>query len=107
MVSDGVAVAVFDLDGDLLALDDRCLHRGGSLSAGLVRAGVVTCPEHWWRYDLRTGERLGAPAVQLRRYPVERAGDDSILIGFPGPPAPTGSMRDRLLRNAREWNSEQ
>lgn len=107
MVADGLAVAVFDLDGDLVALDDRCLHRGGSLSAGYVRGGVVTCPEHWWRYDLRTGGRLGAPEMHLRRYPVERIDDDTILIGFPGSLAPAGSIRDRLLREAREWNSQQ
>lgn len=103
-VSGEVAVAVFDVDGDLVAFDDRCLHRGGSLSGGVVRNGIVTCPEHWWRYDLRTGARLGAPELCLRRYPVERDGD-GILVGFPEVAAIT-SIRERLLQHAREWEAD-
>ncbi len=97
-----VAVAVFDLDGELRAVDDRCLHRGGSLSAGHVRDGVVMCPEHWWRYDLRTGERLGSPWLCLRRYEVERHGTD-VVVTVPTPPAEV-SIRERLLQHAREWD---
>jgi nitrite reductase (NADH) small subunit len=95
------AVAVFDVDGELVAVDDRCLHRGGSLSQGLVRDGVVTCPEHWWRYELRTGRRLGQPRLCLQRYPVERDGA-GVRVGFPAV-APSQTMRERLLQHAREW----
>ncbi len=99
-----LAVAVFDLDGELLALDDRCLHKGGSLSRGWVRDGVVTCPEHWWRYDLRSGGRLGAPELCLRRYPIERDGTD-VVIALPDEPDRPRSLRERLLEHAREWES--
>jgi nitrite reductase/ring-hydroxylating ferredoxin subunit len=101
VVSGGVAVAVFEVEGELVAFDDRCLHRGGSLSSGLVLGAVVTCPEHWWRYDLRTGERLGSPGLCLRRYPVVREGD-AVLVGIP-PAPPVTSIREALLRHAREW----
>ncbi len=80
-----VAVAVFDVDGDLVAFDDRCLHKGGSLSRGYVRDGTVTCAEHWWRYNLRTGERVGSPRLCLRRYPLERDGD-AIRVAIPKTP---------------------
>jgi len=103
VVAAGVSVAVFDLGDELVAVDDRCLHRGGSLSCGLVRAGTVTCPEHWWRYDLRTGERVGAPRVRLRRYPVRRVGD-GVLVQVPAPAAaPPASLRQALLEHARRW----
>ena len=99
----GVAVAVFDLGDELVAVDDRCLHQGGSLSRGFVRAGTVTCPEHWWRYDLRTGERVGAPHLCLRRYPVRRVGDE-VVVQVPAAAAgPPLSLRERLLQHAREW----
>jgi nitrite reductase/ring-hydroxylating ferredoxin subunit len=102
----GVAVAVFDLDGEIVAVDDRCLHQGGSLSDGFVRSGTVTCPAHWWRYDLRTGERVGAPHLRLRRYPVERVGDE-VVVQVPasatGPIGQPPSVRERLLQHAREW----
>jgi nitrite reductase/ring-hydroxylating ferredoxin subunit len=106
VVAGDVAVAVFDLDGELVAVDDRCLHQGGSLSCGFVRAGTVTCPEHWWRYDLRTGQRVGAPYLRLRGYPVQRVGNEVVVEvpasaeGDGGPPL---SLRERLLQHAREW----
>jgi len=106
VVAGGVAVAVFDLDGELVAVDDRCLHQGGSLSAGFVRGGTVMCPAHWWRYDLRTGERVGAPHLRLRSYPVERVGDEVVVevsASATGPGGPPPSLREQLLRHAREW----
>src|SRR5581483_837464 len=107
---------VFDVGGELVALDDRCLHKGGSLSRGLVRDGTVTCPEHFWRYELSTGRRVGAPWLCLRRYRVVREGED-IRVAMPPPvqaAAPTetppgdagqsaSAMRQMLLRHAREW----
>ena len=105
IVAGDVAVAVFDVDGELLAVDDRCLHKGGSLSAGYVRNGAVMCPEHWWRYDLRSGERVGSPWVCLRRYEVERD-DADVIVAVPTAP-PEASMRERLLQHAREWEAAQ
>ncbi|HXF56775.1 MAG TPA: Rieske (2Fe-2S) protein [Actinomycetota bacterium] len=96
-------VAVFNVDGTLHALDGRCLHRGGPLAEGLVRDAVVTCPWHWWRYDLRTGERLGAPWLRLRRHPV-RVEDGQILVEVP-PPEPPVSVRELLLRHAASWRA--
>jgi 3-phenylpropionate/trans-cinnamate dioxygenase ferredoxin subunit len=104
VVSGDVAVAVFDAEGELVAFDDRCLHRGGSLSSGFVHGSTVTCPEHWWRYDLHTGERLGSPGLCLRRYPVVRDGD-AVLVGLP-PAPPVTSIREALLRHAREWERD-
>ena len=67
-------VAVFKtLDGTLYALLDRCPHKGGPLSAGIVHGHAVACPLHNWTISLATGEPLGvdagkgcAPAVPLQ-----------------------------------------
>lgn len=47
-------------DGRVFALRDRCPHRGGPLSQGIVHGGRVTCPLHDWVVDLETG-RAAAP----------------------------------------------
>lgn len=96
---DGRFVAVFDLDGELFALAGACLHRGGPIGEGLVRDGIVTCPYHWWRYEIRSGALVGDPARHLETYPVE-VRDGEILVTLP-PPAPVMSMRERLLALAR------
>jgi nitrite reductase/ring-hydroxylating ferredoxin subunit/uncharacterized membrane protein len=47
----------------VLALHDRCSHRGCSLASGEVEDGVVTCPCHGSRFDLHTGEVVRGPAT--------------------------------------------
>jgi nitrite reductase (NADH) small subunit/3-phenylpropionate/trans-cinnamate dioxygenase ferredoxin subunit len=97
-------VAVFNVGGDLLAIEARCLHKGGALADGHVSDGVVTCPLHWWRYDLRTGERLGAPDLRLACYPV-RLIDDHVEVLVPSTRRPAPSLRERLLAAGREWQA--
>jgi nitrite reductase/ring-hydroxylating ferredoxin subunit/uncharacterized membrane protein len=61
-VGDTPVMLVRDRD-DVLALHDRCSHRGCSLATGEVQDGAVTCPCHGSRFDLRTGAVLRGPAT--------------------------------------------
>ena len=57
----GGDIAVFQAaDGTLFALRDRCPHKGGPLSQGIVHGDSVTCPLHNWVISLETGEAQGA-----------------------------------------------
>jgi NAD(P)H-dependent nitrite reductase small subunit len=98
-------IAVFNVDGRFLAIDDRCAHKGGSLAAGMVHAGVVTCPLHWWRYDLATGRRMASDTIVQAQFEVEIS-DGEIAVEVPDA-AVAGSMREMLLRHAAEWNAMQ
>ncbi len=49
-------------DDRLFALHDRCPHKHGPLSDGIVSGHAVACPLHNWLIDLATGEPLGADA---------------------------------------------
>jgi nitrite reductase (NADH) small subunit len=52
-------LAVFRTGDDAVyALHDRCPHKGGPLSQGLVHGNTVTCPMHGWKVDLATGEAV-------------------------------------------------
>lgn len=101
----GTEVAVFDVDGELLACEAACPHRGGPLAEGTVRSGVVTCPHHWWRFDLRSGRRLGDPETRVVCYPV-RVDRDRVEVLVP-PDRPAWSLRERLLAAGREWTKAQ
>ena len=50
-------IAVFRAaDDHIFALRDRCPHKDGPLSQGIVHGHVVTCPLHNWNIDLESGE---------------------------------------------------
>ncbi len=52
-------IAVFRTVADeIYAVRDKCPHRGGPLSEGIVHGGQVTCPLHSWKIDLATGEAV-------------------------------------------------
>lgn len=64
-------VAIFrTADDQVFALDDRCPHKGGPLSEGIVHGTSVTCPLHNWVFDMATGEAQGADNGQINTYPV-------------------------------------
>ncbi|MHA6493259.1 nitrite reductase small subunit NirD [Pseudomonas borbori] len=56
-------IAVFRTSADeVFALDDRCPHKGGPLSQGLIFGKRVSCPLHNWQIELASGEAV-APDV--------------------------------------------
>lgn len=64
-------IAVFRTGDDrLFALDDRCPHKGGPLSEGIVHGDRVTCPLHNWVFDMNSGQAQGADSGTVRTYPV-------------------------------------
>ncbi len=65
-------IAIFHAgDGRFYALDNRCPHKGGPLSEGIVHDCRVTCPLHNWVLDLRTGEATGADEGRTGTYEVK------------------------------------
>ena len=64
-------IAVFKAaDGTLFALRDRCPHKGGPLSQGIVHGHSVTCPLHNWVISLATGEAQGADQGCAHKIPL-------------------------------------
>ena len=59
-----IEIGVFNCDGELLAIEDRCTHDNGQLAEGELDqgAGTVECPRHGAVFDLRTGKPLSLPA---------------------------------------------
>lgn len=65
-------IAVFKCaDGSLFALRNRCPHKGGPLSEGIVHGHGVTCPLHNWVIDLSTGEATGADKGCTPKIPLK------------------------------------
>ena len=69
---DGEAVVLCRHRGDIYAVGATCTHYSGPLAEGIVVGRQIRCPWHHARFDLRTGEPVGAPALSpLPCYRVE------------------------------------
>ncbi|HEU4625708.1 MAG TPA: FAD-dependent oxidoreductase [Steroidobacteraceae bacterium] len=88
----GEPIVLVRKGGEICALGATCTHYGGPLAEGLVVGKTLHCPWHHARFDLGTGEAVGAPALRaVACYEVQqRAGQ--VTIGqkksLPEPKAP-------------------
>ncbi len=89
---EGREIGIFNIDGELFALRNRCPHLGGPLCVGevlgLVHASepgnvhldaskkLLTCPWHGWEFDIKTGQSYFNPRVRARRFQVEVQRED-------------------------------
>jgi 3-phenylpropionate/trans-cinnamate dioxygenase ferredoxin component len=70
---DDLEIGVFNCNGTLYAIEDRCSHDDGELLYGEFDPDecAVECPRHGSRFDLRTGNPLNLPAyVPVDTFPV-------------------------------------
>jgi len=75
-----MTIAVFrTADDRVFALEDRCPHRNGPLSQGIVHDDCVTCPLHNWVISLETGKAQGADEGETVSFPVRLDGDTILL----------------------------
>ena len=71
-VEGGEELAIFHtMGGQVYALVNKCPHKAGPLSQGIVHGDSVSCPLHNWKISLRNGEALGedkgcTPVIPVR-----------------------------------------
>jgi len=86
--ANGASVILVRKGSTFHALGATCSHYSGPLAEGLVVGETVRCPWHHACFDLRTGEALGAPALDpIPCYEVIRR-DDRVSVGAKKPEAP-------------------
>jgi len=71
---DGVAVAVFNLDGSYYAIEDTCTHDSGELASGELVGEEIVCPRHGARFNIKSGAVTAPPAYSaVVTFPVRVA----------------------------------
>ena len=101
-VGDGQAVVV-KVGDRVHAFRNQCIHQEASLHGGRVRNGVLSCPFHFWRYHVETGQLVGSQK-SLERFPVDVV-DGEAWVLVPDQPVAM-PLRERLLERAREYDRE-
>ncbi len=65
-------IAIFRTgDDEVFALDDRCPHKGGPLSQGLIYGKRVACPLHNWQIELESGQAVAPDVGCAHRHPAK------------------------------------
>jgi nitrite reductase/ring-hydroxylating ferredoxin subunit len=65
----GLALAVFNLDGEFYVTDDQCTHGPGFLSEGFIEGDVVECNFHNGQFNIKTGAVVSPPCmVPIKTY---------------------------------------
>lgn len=68
---DGREVALFNIEGEIFALDNACPHMGGPLGDGEIEDSTVICPWHAWQFNIKTGECINVPGEDAICIPIE------------------------------------
>lgn len=96
-------IVVARMGDSVVAFQNRCLHQNSKLEGGRIESGKLTCPLHFWRYEATTGRHLGNRG-SLDSYPIEVI-DGQVFVEAPEP-EPQLSVRELMLRHAREWSRD-
>ena len=64
-------VALFNIGGEYFAIDNRCPHKQGPLSDGIIAGKSVFCPLHNMKINLKNGCALSGGQGQVKTYPVK------------------------------------
>ena len=77
----GHCIGVFrTIKDQVYAIDNRCPHKGGPLSEGIVHGDSVTCPLHNQIFSLATGECMEPETGQVTTYPLHVDQDGNLFI---------------------------
>jgi len=74
-------IALFNIDGNIYAIENICCHRGGPLADGPLEGTVVKCPWHGWTFDVTTGKSPILSGAEVKSFEVKIEGDD-LLVGI-------------------------
>lgn len=74
-------LAVYNIDGEFYATDDRCTHGLASLAEGDLIGDEIECTMHFGSFNVKTGEPMAPPcSIPIKTYKVEIRGDSIFAV---------------------------
>ena len=77
-------IALFNYKGDFYAIENTCPHRGSPLGEGRIEEGILICPGHEWRFELKSGWCPQNPELSTEVYPI-KVHDEKIYVRLEKP----------------------
>lgn len=87
----GIKVLVANSGGEYFACQAMCPHQDVALCEGLFDGAVLTCHQHLWQWDIRTGAPIGLAEMPLECYKVE-CDEDAVYITSGGTALDVGEI---------------
>lgn len=78
----GEELAIFNLEGRFLTIENACPHKGGPLCDGIVSGSAVVCPLHGRRFDLESGLAMRASEPSCVATFPTRVEDGIVLVNL-------------------------
>jgi len=83
----GKEILVSNIGGKFYAINNKCTHRNGDLSAGKLEGTIVTCPKHGSKFDVTNGKVVSGPKIPLikikindeEKYEIKVVGKDVLI----------------------------
>ena len=82
VVAGGKDILLSNIDGSYYAISNTCPHMGGSLSEGTLEGGIITCPRHGSKFDVKTGKVVANGKLFFISFKVKD--DQSYLVKLEG-----------------------
>ena len=77
----GHRISIFNIAGEYFAIHDTCPHKGTApLIRGTLDGKAIKCPNHGYRFDLKTGECNIDPAFNTKVFPIRVEGGEILLF---------------------------
>ncbi|MNS80020.1 3-phenylpropionate/cinnamic acid dioxygenase ferredoxin subunit [compost metagenome] len=80
IVDEDLSIALFNVGGQLYAIDDSCPHQGASLCGGHLEGQMIRCCAHGLRFDLGSGYLLNSTRLRVASYPVEVIDSQTFIV---------------------------
>ena len=77
---EGMNIAIFNLNGRFVTIENECPHQRGPLCDGIVSGTTIVCPLHGWRFDLETGLAVRASLPSCVTTFPTRVEDGIVLV---------------------------
>lgn len=77
---EGRPVLLINLDGEVLAYENRCPHQVWPLDDGDLEEEKLTCAQHLWEFDVSTGKGINPPTTTLVRFDTRVDDDGNISV---------------------------
>lgn len=84
----GRPIRLIEMDGEIAAYSARCPHLGGPLEEASLDGGILTCPWHGYRFDVRSGASADGRRLRLAcapRVEIDAAGNARLVGGVEAP----------------------